>query len=357
MKRQTTHDTTASFLDEAPKAGGSKKGGAKEAQYTVVKRNGTLVPFRRDRILKAIEAAFRDTKKTEALDAELQEVANQIADLVVKQVLTLASKGACLTVEGIQDVVEVTLMKNGHHDVARDYIIYRDSRKIQREGSPQNLKIYRRDKTTPARFNPMKIASSIERAFRRARNIEEQTTDEVITAVNSLTQKIVGEMAELAAKGDLLYIDMIEDRLERELMGEKYFDVAKSYILYRAEKAKNLDSPPATHDENAPVRQFEIVTSDSGKMVLTEIMLRSKLAFACRGLEKLVSVDELLETAISQYYVGMKDQEVDLANIFSAKSKIEKEPAYSQVASRLLLDVLYSMRSMPVKNHHVGMIV
>ena len=239
MKRQTSHDTTASFLEEGPKASLVKKGGTnKETQYTVVKRNGTLVPFHRERILRAIEAAFRDTKKTEALDADLQQVTNQIADLVVKQVLNLASKGACLTVEGIQDVVEVTLMKNGYHDVARDYIIYRDSRKAKREGSLQNLKIYRRDKTTPTRFNPMKIASSIERAFRRARKIEEQTTDEVVAAVNLLTQKIVSEMADLATKGDLLYIDMIEDRIERELMLEKYFDVAKHYILYRDEKDK-----------------------------------------------------------------------------------------------------------------------
>ena len=37
----------------------------------------------------------------------------------------------------------------------------------------------------------------------------------------------------------------------------------------------------------------------------------------------------------------MKENEVDLANIFAAKSKIEKEPAYSAVAARLLLDVLY----------------
>jgi ribonucleoside-diphosphate reductase alpha chain len=343
MKKQTSHDTTASFLEEAPAKTGSKKGAPppKDAQYTVVKRNGTLVPFRRERILRAIEAAFRDTKQTETLDADLQQTLNQMTDLVVKQVLHLASKGACLTVEGIQDMVEVTLMKNGHHDVARDYIIYRDSRKAKRDGSPQNLKIYRRDKTTPARFNPMKIASSVERAFRRARKIEEQTPDEVIHAVNLLTQKIVGEMAELAAKGDLLYIDMIEDRIERELMGEKYFDVAKNYILYRAEKAKHQETAHLPVDENIPIRQFEIATADSGKMVITEIMLRSKLSYACRGLEKLVSLDELLETAITQYYVGMKEQEVDLANIFAAKSKIEKEPAYSQVAARLLLDVIY----------------
>ena len=263
MKRASTHESTPSFLEEPLKAGGAKKGANKETQYTVVKRNGTLVPFRRERILNAIEAAFRDTKKTESLDGEQKQIAAQIADLVVKQVLGLASKGACLTVEGIQDVVEVTLMKNGHHDVARDYIIYRDNRKAKREESVQSLKIYRRDKTTPTRFNPMKIASSVERAFRRARKIEEQTPDEVVGAVNVLTKKIVGEMAELAAKGDVLYIDMIEDRIERELMYEKYFDVAKHYILYRAEKTQNQAVVPTAIDENAPIRQFEIATADS----------------------------------------------------------------------------------------------
>jgi ribonucleoside-diphosphate reductase alpha chain len=244
-------------------------------------------------------------------------------------------------VEGIQDVVEVTLMKNGHHDVARDYIIYRDNRKAKREGSPLHLKIYRRDKTTPARFNPMRIASSVERAFRRARKIEDQTPDEVVAAVNHLTQKIVGEMADLAAKGDLLYIDMIEDRIEREFMAEKIFDVAKSYILYRAQKIEREETLSPSLDESVPARQFEISTADSGKMVLTENMIRSKLSFACRGLEKQVDPKELLESAIAQYYVGMKEAEVDLANIFAAKSKIEKDPIYSQVAARLLLDVLY----------------
>lgn len=340
------NDTTTSFLEESPiKNSGSKRGPTKTSPYTVVKRNGTFVPFQRERILHAIEAAFRDTKKVPSpspLDLELEKTIQQIADLVVKQVLHLASKGACLTVEGIQDMVEVTLMKNGHHDVARDYIIYRDDRKAKREGSPLNLKIYRRDKTTPTRFNPMRIASSIERAFRRARKIEEQTPDEVVHAVNSLTSKIVTEMAELATKGDILYIDMIEDRIERELMGEKYFDVAKHYILYRAEKTKG-EEPIAlsAQDENAPIREFEITTLDSGKMKITEIMLRSKFAYACRGLEAQVSIDELLEVAISQFYPGMKEQEIDLSVIFAAKSKIEKDPAYSQVASRLLLDVLY----------------
>jgi ribonucleoside-diphosphate reductase alpha chain len=351
MKKNSKQDGTVSFLEETE--GSSKSAAKKQAplkestQYAVVKRNGTLVPFHRDRIYKAIEAAFRDTKNRPApapLDGELKKTVEQMTDLVVKQLLHLALKGASLTVEGIQDMVEVTLMKNGHHDVAKDYILYRDERKAKRESSLQHLKIYRRDKTTPTRFNPMKIASSIERAFRRARKIEDHSPEDVVNAVNLLTQKIVIEMAELSTKGDTLYIDMIEDRIERDLMNEKFFDVAKSYILYRAEKLQRQETlQPVFNvaDETAPLRAFEIATSDSGTVQINELMIRSKFSFAARGLEALVSVDELLESAISQFYVGMKEHELDLANLFAARSKIEKEPAYSKVTARLLLDSLY----------------
>lgn len=174
-----------------------------ETKYTVVKRNGTLVPFKRERILRAVEAAFRDTKAVigdSDLDSEVRESIDQMTGLVVKQLLSLASKGASLTVEGIQDVVEVTLMKHGYHDVARDYILYRNQRTEQREISKPDFKIYRKDRTTPVRFNPMKVASSIERHFRKARNIEDQTPDDVINAVNLLTKKIIEELSELSTK-------------------------------------------------------------------------------------------------------------------------------------------------------------
>lgn len=349
MKKQSYHDTTTSFLDAASSAEtglekSKRSGSTKEVAYTVVKRNGTLVPFRRDRIFRAIESAFRDTKKIAegaVLDEELQTVIDQITNGVVKQVLSLASKGACLTVEGIQDVVEVTLMKHGYHDVARDYIIYRDNRKADREETQHSLKIYRRDKTTPTRFNPMKIASSIERAFRRAQKIEEQSPDYVIEAVNHLTRKIVDDMLMLASQGNVLYIDMVEDRIERELMEEKHFDVAKHYILYRAEQNAHLETSPISTDDGASNRQFEVQGADGKTIVINERQLRKKLAFAARGLEATVSVDELLESSLAQFYVGIKETEVDLTQIMAARSKIEKQPPYSLVASRLLLDIIY----------------
>ena len=319
-----------------------KKNKLKEPQITVAKRNGMIVPFRHERIHHAIESAFRDTKQMIAgtpLDTETEKTILQITNLVVQQVLSLASKGFCLTVESIQDAVEFTLMKNGYQDVARDYIVYRNNRKEKRETSLQNLKIYRRDKTTPVRFNPMKIASSIEEAFRRARSVHDQISDETVAIVNRMTKKIVEEMVELASTGDILYIDMTEDRIERELMSEKVFDVAKAYILYRAEKTKR-NAPTQSAIENSTARRFQIYSADHSPISITDHMVHAKIAYACRGYEQ-VSAESLLENAIAQFHEGMNENDVDQAIIFAAKSKIETEPAYSKVAARLLLDLIY----------------
>ncbi len=312
--------------------------------FTVVKRNGALMPFRRDRIQRALELAFRDTKKAEKdtpLSSELLEIVEQMTDLVIDYLFTLASKGASLTVEGIQDAVEVVLMKAGHHDVARDYIIYRDQHKALREDSPQNLKVIRED-GSHVRFNIMKIATSIEDAFRRNRHIEGPATPEIIEAVNLLTQKVVARAVAIVKAGHQLHVHMIQDEIEQQLMREGYFHVAKDFILTRAQfqtTAISTETPLAYEEKE--VRLFHIISGIGAPATITENQLRSRFTYACRGLEEITSSEELLEHTVMNFYEGMKEQEVDLATLMAARAKIEYEPAYAKVAGRLLLDVLY----------------
>lgn len=313
--------------------------------FTVVKRNGALVPFRRERILRAIDAAFRDTKKIEregSLPSEINRIVESITDLVLQELYTLALKGASLTVEGIQDQVEIVLMKMGHHDVARDYIIYRDKHKILREDSPQNLKIIREDGVA-VRFNPMKIASAIENAFRRTRHIEGPPPEKIVEAVNFLTQKVVARAISLSKTDQTLTASLIEDEIEQQLMREGFFAVAKDYILLRSVfgKQSSPSFPYSSEQEEEKMREFTAIDEDQKQCQVTEQQLRIRFKYACRGLEEDVSVEELLESAIGNFYQGMKESEVYLACMMAARSKIEIEPAYSKVAARLLLDVLY----------------
>lgn len=324
--------------------------------FTVVKRNGMLVPFRRDRIFMAIEGAVRATKEIPTASALPQadyNVVQQVANDVVSECTVQAAKGACLTVEGIQDIVEMKLMQNGQYEVARNYIIYRDEHKAQREDSPQNIKVLRRDGKTLVRFNPMKIASAIERAFRASLAIEGATPADVIDAVNLLTNKVVTRAVQIARSGTQLYVELLQDEVERIMMQEGYYQVAKDFIVYRAQRAAlrsvELETPP--QEESAP-KQEKLPAIDQGRVckatakdgstvTITEEQLRARILFACKGLEKLVDPEAILNDSIKNFYEGVRLDEVDTSNILAARQKIEKEPAYSNVAARLLLDLNY----------------
>lgn len=312
--------------------------------FTVVKRNGSIVPFRRERILRAIECAFRDTKKVDKetpLSPSLHQSIDQIVTLVIEDLYKLAVQGTSLTVEGIQDQVEVCLMKAGHHDVARDYIIYRDQHKALRDDSVQNLKIIRED-GIEVRFNPMKIASSLEKAFRFSMEITGFSPKQVVEAINLLTQNVVARALSLSKTGVVLSSTLIEDEIEQQLMKANFYSVAKHFILHRASLGRQNElkfSYPIPEDRTA--REFTFLDQEQNKRIITEKQLFTRIKVACRGLEELVSADELLENTVSNFYEGIKEKEIDLAQIMAARTKIEIEPAYSKVAARLLLDVLY----------------
>ena len=86
------------------------------------KRDGTIVNFNPDKIFNAIWAAVR------AVGGEDREKAKKISDDVVKKVHEKFGENGIPGVEDIQDIVEETLIKGGHDQTAKAYILYRKSR-------------------------------------------------------------------------------------------------------------------------------------------------------------------------------------------------------------------------------------
>jgi ribonucleoside-diphosphate reductase alpha chain len=332
--------------------------------FTVVKRNGQLVPFRRSRIFRAIELAIRATHSiapSSPLPQDLYSTAQRVTEEVVQAVAIEAAKGACVTVEGIQDTVEVKLMQSELYEVARNFIIYRDEHKAARDDSPRSLKITRRDGRTSVRFNPMKIASAIERAFRASMKIEGQTPEDVISSVNLLTNKVVARATQLVREGTELHVELIQDEVERQMMAEGYYQVAKDFIIYRAQRAAQRaletehPTPPVVESTEqvsavVPGQVFKATAANGQSVSVNEGDLRARIQHACRGLENLVSSEEILQESLKNFYEGIKLEEIDQANIMAARSKIEKDPAYSFVAARLLLDIIYR-ETMQVDGH------
>lgn len=317
---------------------------------TVVKRGGSIVPFNAERIARAIEAAFRDTKKVGPegdLPPALQETIERLTLNVVEKACEYGKKGVSLTVEGIQDMVEVILMKNGYHDVAKDYIIYREEHKEARKANPTNIFIYRDEGSTKVRFNPMKVASTIEKTFKRVQDAGKSTpTQGTVDIVNDLTQKVIHRIVVENQNNIHLTLNHLQDVIEEILMKEGFFIEAKDYILYRSQKEAAKDtkrdaSAIMPHlGEGELDQRFSVRSEDNRTKEISVSEIKQRITFACRGLKD-VSVKELLEFTLMNFYEGIAEKEVDTALIMAARARVEIDPAYSVVASRLLLDSLY----------------
>ena len=86
----------------------------------VIKRNGQYLPFEAFKIEEAIEKAFSSVSET-------------YNPKVTETVFLLLSHQDTLAVEDIQDSIEKVLFEYNHFEVMRSFMIYRHTRKMQRE--------------------------------------------------------------------------------------------------------------------------------------------------------------------------------------------------------------------------------
>ncbi len=102
---------------------------------TVIKRNGEVVDFNKEKIIIAITKANNETEEMSTQD--ILDSANQVVDSFNQD---------SVDVETIQDKVEEVLMLNKHTRTAKAYIIYREERKQERKRDifkpRKNLKPY-----------------------------------------------------------------------------------------------------------------------------------------------------------------------------------------------------------------------
>ena len=95
---------------------------------TVLKRDGRIVGYNEEKIKAAIRKAMLQTEKGED-DALIQKIADRIGMCGEEQ----------MSVEDIQDRVEMELMKSSRKEVAKRYIAYRDQRSIARKAKTRDV--------------------------------------------------------------------------------------------------------------------------------------------------------------------------------------------------------------------------
>jgi ribonucleoside-diphosphate reductase alpha chain len=184
-------------------------------------------------------------------------------------------------------------------------------------------------------FDPVRIKNAILKAFRAIKKPVSQ-----LQKIENLVLEII---TEIESRFTDFYpnVENIQDIVEKHLVKNELYEVAKEYILYRAERQKAREEERKKDLEKISLGRLKI-RKDDGRTVLFDInKLKNTIKRASRGFEKDVSVDLISNETIKSLYDGIKTNEVERALILAAVSFIERDPAYRYVAARLFLQKLY----------------
>ncbi|MCC6489278.1 MAG: ribonucleoside-diphosphate reductase subunit alpha, partial [Candidatus Hydrogenedentes bacterium] len=193
-------------------------------------------------------------------------------------------------------------------------------------------------------FDSERIYRAVEKAFKAELGVEtSEHLDEVTSArVGEITDTVVREALQRAAAGERIEVESIQDAVERHLMKHGDYAVARRYIVYREERKKARALRGDTTLLGMPQAELFVQLPDGTRERLSAQRIRRTLDQASRGSESTVALEEMTGEVIQTLYDGITPGEIAKATIFAAKARIERDPSYSQVAARLLLNVIYN---------------
>ncbi|MES2101065.1 MAG: ribonucleoside-diphosphate reductase subunit alpha [Pseudomonadota bacterium] len=136
---QAVTATPQSTATQRPMASASAATPSVYQGYQIIRRNGAVVSFEPNKIAVALMKAFLAVHGTQgAASASVRETVDGLTESVVRALLRSRAGGGSFHIEDVQDQVELGLMRGGHHEVARAYVLYRERRTQERakQGQP-----------------------------------------------------------------------------------------------------------------------------------------------------------------------------------------------------------------------------
>ncbi len=108
------------------------------SNYQIIRRNGGVVPFEPSKIAVAMMKAFLAVHGTQgAASASVRETVDSLTQAVMRAMMRSRPGGGTFHIEDVQDQVELGLMRGGHHEIARAYVLYREKRTQERAHQSQ----------------------------------------------------------------------------------------------------------------------------------------------------------------------------------------------------------------------------
>ncbi|MGR9073108.1 MAG: ribonucleoside-diphosphate reductase subunit alpha [Gammaproteobacteria bacterium] len=204
--------------------------------------------------------------------------------------------------------------------------------------APGEVRVIRRNGKVTS-FDANKITVAITKTFLAIEGGNAAASSRIHDMVADLTDQIVKALTRRLPGGGTVHIEDIQDQVELALMRNEHHKAARAYVLYREEharlRAEETKLKKSERDNNES--DIAVMLEDGSSASLDVMRMKKILGEACEGLSDVDPILLYTET-LRNLFDGVPEKDVAVTLIMSARTQIEKEPNYSFVAARLLLD-------------------
>ena len=204
--------------------------------------------------------------------------------------------------------------------------------------APGQLRVIKRNGAVVA-YDESKISVAITKAYLAVEGGTAAASTRIHESVAQLARQISDIFKRRMPSGGTIHIEDIQDQVELALMRTGEHKIARSYVIYRAEHARLREQKQEAEKPRQP--EITVTFEDGHQGPLDTDRLRTIISEACEGLED-VSGDEIYQETLKNLYPGVKMEDVRTSLVMTARTLVEKDPGYSYVTARLLMDSLRS---------------
>lgn len=203
--------------------------------------------------------------------------------------------------------------------------------------APGQVRVIKRNGTVVS-YDDSKIAVAITKAFLAVEGGTAAASSRIHETVEKLSQQVSAIFKRRMPSGGTIHIEDIQDQVELALMRSGEHKVARDYVLYREERRLQREVKKASEPTKAHPT-IRVALSDGSHAPLDLGRMEIVVQEACAGLSD-VNPQVIIDEALKNLYDGVPLADVNTSLVITSRTLVEKEPNYSYVTARLLLDNL-----------------
>ena len=183
-------------------------------------------------------------------------------------------------------------------------------------------------------FDSQRISNAIAAAIDASE--EKYASAKISEIVESIQDEIYDRFTEFYPN-----VENIQDIVEKHLLRSDMLDVARRYIIYRAERTTEREKLKDNISRKAELGKLKIIKRDGTTVLFNPKKVRETIYRICQKYPDTTSVDAISKELSRNIFDGATTNDIEKALLLASTAFIERDPDYSKVSAGFFMQRLY----------------